>query len=333
MPLPLLIPIVLAGTAGAAGVVKFGKGIVNFNQAKKINERANLLINDTKYALNKARKECNKSLAELGEAKINILNEGISRFIAAFERIKNYEFDDTAILNDLGSFIIDKAGFTQLKNGANYATSIASGLLTGSVSGAMVAYGAYSSVALMGATASTNITIASLSGIAAQNATLAWLGGGTLASGGGGVAAGSMVLGGIALAPALLIGGLIINAKGTKALNEAKANEAKANQAAKQLNVARTLCNGITNRSKMFIDLLDKLNKIFLPLVTQMEETIKVSGTDYSTYNTEQKHGIAKAYAIAGAIKSILDTPILTKEGQLTSESGKVVKEIKQLIM
>jgi len=49
----------------------------------------------------------------------------------------------------------------------------------------------------IGATASTGTAIASLSGIAATNATLAALGGGTLAAGGGGVAAGTVVLAGI----------------------------------------------------------------------------------------------------------------------------------------
>jgi len=50
---------------------------------------------------------------------------------------------------------------------------------------------------MIGATASTGTAIGSLSGAAAANATLAWLGGGTLASGGGGVAAGTTVLAGI----------------------------------------------------------------------------------------------------------------------------------------
>ena len=44
-------------------------------------------------------------------------------------------------------------------------------------------------------TASTGTAIASLSGAAATNAALAWLGGGTVAAGGAGVAGGSFILG------------------------------------------------------------------------------------------------------------------------------------------
>ena len=53
-------------------------------------------------------------------------------------------------------------------------------------------------------TASTGAAIGGLTGVAATNATLAWLGGGALAAGGGGMALGSMVLGGIIAGPALL---------------------------------------------------------------------------------------------------------------------------------
>ena len=51
--------------------------------------------------------------------------------------------------------------------------------------------------------ASTGTAISGLSGAAATNATLAWLGGGSLATGGGGMALGSIVLGGITVGPAL----------------------------------------------------------------------------------------------------------------------------------
>ena len=57
---------------------------------------------------------------------------------------------------------------------------------------------AFAMVATWG-TASTGAAISSLSGIAAYNATMASLGGGTLAAGGGGVLAGGMVLGGVAI--------------------------------------------------------------------------------------------------------------------------------------
>jgi hypothetical protein len=56
--------------------------------------------------------------------------------------------------------------------------------------------------------AGTGAAISTLSGAAARNATLAWLGGGSLASGGGGMALGSMVLGGLNIGLTVLAVGM-----------------------------------------------------------------------------------------------------------------------------
>lgn len=72
------------------------------------------------------------------------------------------------------------------------------------VAGAGAAAGAYAAASAFG-TASTGAAISGLAGAAARNATLAWLGGGSLASGGGGIAAGVASLAGIALTPLAII--------------------------------------------------------------------------------------------------------------------------------
>lgn len=56
-------------------------------------------------------------------------------------------------------------------------------------------------------TAGTGAAISSLHGIAATNATMAWLGGGTLASGGGGMAAGAWVAAAAGAAVAIVVAG------------------------------------------------------------------------------------------------------------------------------
>ncbi|MEL4241581.1 hypothetical protein [Shewanella xiamenensis] len=70
----------------------------------------------------------------------------------------------------------------------------------GGLVGGSTALGAWGLVSLIGS-ASTGTAISSLSGVAATNATLAWFGGGSLATGGAGMAGGFWVLGGIVAAP------------------------------------------------------------------------------------------------------------------------------------
>ena len=95
------------------------------------------------------------------------------------------------------------------------AASLGASAAGGGAAGVAAAAGAYAAVSSF-ATASTGAAIGGLSGIAARNATLAWLGGGTLASGGGGIAAGASTLLGISLAPLVIVPGVVMSVKAYK---------------------------------------------------------------------------------------------------------------------
>jgi transcriptional regulator with XRE-family HTH domain len=86
----------------------------------------------------------------------------------------------------------------------------AGGAAAGAAVGGAAAYTTFVTAVAVGS-ASTGTAIAGLSGVAATNAALALLGGGTLAAGGAGVAGGAALLAGIVAAPALLltVGGLV----------------------------------------------------------------------------------------------------------------------------
>lgn len=93
--------------------------------------------------------------------------------------------------------------------GAIFASSAVGGAAGGAAVGAGAAFATYSAVAAM-ATSSTGTAISSLAGVAASNATLAALGGGSLAAGGLGMAGGTAVLGTIVAAPAILAAGIAL---------------------------------------------------------------------------------------------------------------------------
>lgn len=85
--------------------------------------------------------------------------------------------------------------------------SIGSGAILGRLAGGGLS-GAATAAATQFGVASTGAAISGLSGAAAQNATLAYLGGGSLAAGGFGMAGGAAVLGGVTIGPAVMIAGL-----------------------------------------------------------------------------------------------------------------------------
>lgn len=326
MPLPLLF-IGLGAATAAAGVGKTVKAGIDNSRAKEINENANEKIEHSSKRLDDVRKQCGSALEYLGKEKITILSTSVKAFLDSFEKLKNVEFVDSVGLNELNNLHIDNNVFADLKEMESFASSFASGTVAGAAGGAFAAFGAYSAATTF-ATASTGTAIASLSGAAATNATLAFFGGGSLAAGGLGMAGGTAVLGGLVAGPALLVMGLVTGAKASKNLDNAYANRAKAEEICEQLQTAADQCRAIRRRTYMLYTLLARLDTYFLPLIYQLEEVVDKEGTDYSAFTLEAKQTVAATVSIAATVKAVLDTAILTEEGNLTSESELVVNDV-----
>lgn len=330
MPIPFLLIGISAGTA-ALGIGKSIKAGVDQKDASRINERALDIAQTASLGADRARKNSGEAITNLGKEKIKILENSIKPFISSFEKLHNVEILNSAGLDELQKFHMDKNSLDELKEMQAIAASIAGGVASGAVIGAITAFGAYGGAMAFGA-ASTGTAIASLSGIAATNATLAFLGGGSLAVGGLGIAGGTAVLGGLVAGPALAVMGFIVGAKASANKDKAYSNLAQAKEYKEEMKTIMSLCKGIRMRANMFQRLLLKLDTIFAPLVYSLEQIIVTSGTDYSAYTPEQKATVAASMSLAGAIKSVLDTPILTEDGKLTTESEVVASSIKSFL-
>ena len=328
MALPFIFIAVAAAAAGLTGIGKSLKAVADTNKANKANKEANDIVNNAKNRLETARKKCKRDLNNLGKTKIRILDSSVNSFVRSFGKLKNVNFQNSAGLDEMSRLCIDRKDFEELKELGGFATSIVGGIGLGAFGGAMTAFGAYGAAGTFAA-ASTGTAIASLSGAAATNATLAFFGGGSLAAGGLGVAGGTMVLGGLVAGPALAIMGFVVGAKASAAKEEAFSNKAKAEKIAEELGLASDLCYAICHKCDLFISLLNKLDGYFKPLIAKMDEAIAEHGTDYRLFSQEQKQTTAAAASIAKAIKMVLDTPILDKNGDVTPESDRILKQIK----
>ena len=300
------------------------KASMDQKEANKTNERADDVIRDASNKIETARKKCGANIENLGKCKIKILDNSIRPFIKEFEKLNHIELSNSTGLNELQKMVLDRKNFGELKELQSMASSLAGGVAGGAMIGAVTAFGAYGAAGAL-ATASTGTAIASLSGAAATNATLAFFGGGSLAAGGLGIAGGTAVLGGLVAGPALAVLGFVVGAKASANLDKAYSNLAKARQYAEEMKAATAVCDGISNRANMFTNFLTDLDSIFLPLIYKMSQIIVSKGTDYRNFSSDEKKVIAQATTLAGAIKSILDTPILDKDGNLTSESAKII--------
>lgn len=139
----------------------------------------------------------------------------------------------------------------------------AAGAVAGAGAGAGTAAGIFATVSAM-ATASTGTAIASLSGAAASSATLAWLGGGSLAAGGMGVAGGTAVLTGVVALPALLAVGGVLVWKGRKLRREAEAEVEKldaAQQALEDIDSALPRAEHLANAQQTILQRAELLGR------------------------------------------------------------------------
>ena len=331
MPLPVLFIGVIA-LSGGTGIGSGVKAFFDHNKSRKLNENTQARLEAAVIGLETNRVQCRDALNSLGEEKISILQNNMSRFIDDFSQLKNVDFRDSIGLEELKKLHIDLKDFEALTDTKNLLASGAIGTIAGIAGGTAAAAGAYGAAGAFGL-ASTGTQIAALSGAAAKNATLAFFGGGSLASGGLGMAGGTAILGGLIAGPALLVLGTVLGSTAGRNLDDAIGSQEQADIDCAQMENGAAQCIAIRRRAYMFHTVLARLDIAFTHSLREMEAVMEAEGLDYSLYTADSKKRIASAAAAAVAIKTLLDTPILTSEGdgsgqpegELTEISGTVI--------
>lgn len=308
------IPFILGGLALMAGGYGVKKGI----DASDKNDEAEGIIRRSKKDFEKAKEkteekqeETNNNLEELGLLKVEIFTNEIKTLIDFMSKCKkgNSKYDDKKYLT--------KGELKELNLAVNSSQEIASGLASGATAGALTAMGSYGAVGML-ASASTGTAIGSLSGVAATNATLAWLGGGSLAAGGFGMAGGAALLGMVAGGPLLAVGGMFMDSKAEENLTKAKEQEAEADKAIEGMKLLRTGLDGIITRT-------DELENILLETKDRFND-VKDSLKD----NYCSDKNFKTLMSLGKTLKNLLDIPVLDDEGQannnITTEINQTLK-------
>lgn len=261
----------------------------------------------------------------LGKLKFNIYKDSFLPFVDTFSKIKNVNLDGKNADNENGLPQLTNDELDSLQKMALEMKTVVGGGLAALTSGGLAGMAAFGGVGYFGGAASTGALVSSLSGVAATNATLAWLGGGSLAAGGYGMAGGMMVLGGIVAGPVLAVGGFVMASKAEAAKHEAYSNLSKAELAAEEMRTAEVVTSGIDLRFKEVAKVLRRLDKNFKPMLKSLDLLVK-SNKDFQSYSIEDKKGVAMSVALIKTLKHVLEAPLLSKDGSLTSQSREVVK-------
>ena len=313
------------------------EGITHSEEIEELLTDAQSKYDDAQHRMESQKKRTTKSLESLGKEKVNSWSKDMNGFLISFDAYANtqmvckiderYEF--------LGECETPQALMINIRNASMNANEV---LQAGALSigtGALVGIATYGGVSMF-ATASTGTAIAALSGAAKKNATLAWLGGGSLAKGGLGMAGGSVVLGGVVIGAVAVVGGIIAGAKGKAKLAEAKKIHAEAESAVSKMDVVITGMEGIETISENYRDFLKNLSMLFRPYLKEMD---KIAGqysrgtdgkVDFNDLSEMEQRTLHLSWLLAQLYYHILSVPLLTEQGKVNPYSRQLLIKAKQ---
>ncbi|EGR7942990.1 TPA: hypothetical protein I7142_16795 [Vibrio vulnificus] len=333
MPLPFL----LAGAALAAAGYGVKKGVdakSDLDHATTYNNRAKNLAEEFEENLEKQKTGTMDALQEYGELKRSG-TESINSFQSLFDvtedtsiqndfkeskRIVITKEEEIAILKEIG--VIDQSlSHAQAEEKINTAnielnkmTEGLKSVAAGSLAGVAAGGGAYLGVGSL-ATASTGTAISGLSGAAATNATLAWLGGGSLASGGFGMAGGTMVLGGLVVGPLLAIGGSVFAYKAAQAKDEAYSRYLEIIAQVDKGKIVISKLAAIQQHTSICISTFGCLLSSFnVSLIPQLKHLAN-DNLHYADMEDDAKHCVMSSYAMAYLLKDFIAEGTINEQG------------------
>lgn len=317
------IPIILGVGAAILGLGGHLSAKETNEKAQKLAEEAQEIYNAEKEVLEAAKQQTEKDLLDLGYRKKEVVEGSVRRFLAVYEKIKDIQLKESSGLLEISKFVIDSQDALQMQKMSDiYKDTFATGA-TAAATGAVIAL-------------AVNGTLPYVTGILSMAGSVAAMGNIGAAAG----MAGSALSLGAAMtplaavaAPVVLFTGISSSIKADENLEKAKTMYAKAEAAVEEMKVSEVMCTAISDRSKMFNDLLKELNGMFLECTILLTSVVwkktgflKGKTVQADKLTQEELELIAVTRALAGAVKAVIDTPILTAEGEL-AEDAQVVYE------
>jgi len=321
MPIPVIVAYI-AYVLISAGVTAGTVGVIKIKKAKRLAEGANQRQRTATRNLDQKREEVTKRAGRYSRYLFRVNRETFKPMRSFLRQLnknpksKSLRLPNQIVLNTKTVRAFESKVLEPAQDFAKLVSALGAG-------GA--AYGSAIGLASLFGIASTGTAISSLSGAAASNATIAWFGGGSLAAGGGGMYAGAVVLGGIALAPTIAITGFVVAGKGEKTLTQARAHVAKVNVQIEKLKTAQGFLDKVHDRIEELDALAKKLNR----------RTRRVLATlDADTFNRKSKEDLTNlslALNLVTALSEVIGTPILSKSGKLTKSGSTIQVKYKDL--
>lgn len=328
MPIPIIIGIGVAAAA-AIGAKKGYDGYKKKSESNDIVDEARARYDVRRSQFDRQEKKTLDSLEALGELELSIGKdfEKFSTLAAALLQQLN-QSRDTKLEVKLPRHTLQK-----IESYTYSAVSVLGSVAGAGASGVAAGFAVYGGVMTFAA-ASTGTAISSLAGAAATNATLAAIGGGSLAAGGMGIAGGTAILGAAVFAPVLAIAGWAYDNHATEALKNAKDARAKVDLAIGKLESATTSLTGTDMAARKIRSALEEIRVNFDRYLDTLEGIDQFIGSarrfgrdveeELAKFEDEIINAIGNGYALAAILTDIISTPLFkvkTRDGDVVVDS------------
>lgn len=338
------IPFIIGGIAAIAGVAGVGSGIHGGVKMKEANDTMKSAQRIQENAIGKFEKrntETTELMDALGKQELEILNS-FEQFSNLIEKIQGRPEFKAYNKEGINLPEYEAEELKEISAGAGVLLGGIGGAAAGTAGGFAAAGVTTSAVMALG-TASTGTAISTLSGVAATNATLAALGGGSLAAGGGGMALGSMVLGGATLGIGLLVGGVIFNATGSKLSDKADEAYSQARRTEKEVKKIVEYFDELSSAAEGFRTSLTNIEKQYMKRLSILDHIINFEEkTEWLEFSDKEKRLTENTVLPVGLLYQMCKIQLVLKTekedelnhvnkvavNQAVSNANQVIKEL-----
>ena len=293
------------------------------DKANDVKEMAVQAKEDLDSKLNELDRMLEQSVTDYNDAYTLMSDKGMQLYV---ERCRDIDLIDNveAFVNSIANRPKDfDTEFEEINTNRNHFTEscefankelqaareAAGGAGAGLAAGATVAFMGPTAamwIATTFGTASTGTAISALSGAAATNAALAWLGGGALAAGGGGTAAGTALLAmagpiGWSIAGATLLTSIVLFAKKRLKLNKEKNSEIES---------VKANTEKVKELDAQIKAIIDETKGISENLKKAYTECLTVFGCNYNDLSDDQKLKLGALVNNTKALSATFDEEI-----------------------
>jgi len=292
-------------------------------KATEIKDSAVAIKDDIADKLTELDRMLESSITEYNDAFTLMNDKGVQLFVERQRSVDTIAFVENLINSianhpkafdaDFEEIIVNRDSFLGScefgQRELQAAREAAGGAGAGLAAGASVAFMAPTAamwVATTFGTASTGTAISALSGAAATNAALAWLGGGALATGGGGITAGSALLAmagpiGWTIAGATLLTSILLFSSKKKKLNKQKNEE---------IETVKKNTERIKEADAEIGQILTETGAVRAGVNSAYSQCLKLFGENYTSFTEDQKKGLGALVNDTKALSALFQKTI-----------------------